>query len=211
MNAATKIETPKGLDLLRQPFPAHQISKLPKGGVMLDYVGHAALTDRLLEADPHWNWEPLAFTPEGLPKFDDQGGLWIKLTICGVTRLGYGDAGGKKGTNAIKEAIGDALRNSGMRFGAALDLWHKGELHVDEAAGGHSEGSEVSPPPANLIDDAQWSELVQLVEATGTDAAKLCGAYNVASFKELRPEQAIAAKAILSKRLAAKAKEAENA
>jgi hypothetical protein len=25
--------------------------------------------------------------------------------------------------------IGDALRNAAMRFGAALDLWHKGQLH----------------------------------------------------------------------------------
>jgi hypothetical protein len=32
----------------------------------------------------------------------------------------------------MKERIGDALRNAGMRFGAALDLWHKGDLHADE-------------------------------------------------------------------------------
>ena len=146
MNAPATMTPPTGLDLLRQPFPAHQISKLPKGGVMLDYVGHAALTDRLLDADPNWNWEPLALDADGLPKFDGQGGLWIKLTICGVTRLGYGDAAGKKGTNAIKEAIGDALRNSGMRFGAALDLWHKGDLHADdETPEGHSQNGEVSP------------------------------------------------------------------
>ena len=49
------------------------------------------------------------------------------MTVCGMTRLGYGDAGGRKGPNAIKEAIGDALRNAGMRFGAALDLWAKGD------------------------------------------------------------------------------------
>jgi len=41
-----------GLALLRVPFPANQISYLPKGGVKLAYVGHAALTDRLLDADP---------------------------------------------------------------------------------------------------------------------------------------------------------------
>lgn len=97
--------------------------------IHLDYVGHAALTDRLLEVDPEWSWEPLAIGPEGLPVFDRDGGLWIKLSICGVTRLGYGDSQGKSGGNAIKEAIGDALRNAGMRFGAALDLWHKGDLH----------------------------------------------------------------------------------
>jgi len=141
-----------GLDLLRQPFPPNQISKLPKpikkdapkgkcaecGGwhglpaVHLDYVGHAALTDRLLDADPAWTWEPLAMSPDGLPVLDPMGGMWIKLTVCGVTRLGYGDADGKSGGNAIKELIGDALRNAAMRFGAALDLWHKGDLHADE-------------------------------------------------------------------------------
>jgi len=122
-----------GLAKLREPFPAHQISYLPKGGVRLAYVGHAALTDRLLDADPSWTWEPLAINKEsGLPVIDELGGLWIRLTVCGVTRLGYGDAGDKSGPNAIKEAIGDALRNAAMRFGAALDLWHKGDLHKDE-------------------------------------------------------------------------------
>lgn len=110
---------------MRDPFPENQISYLPKGGVKLAYVGHAALTDRLLDVDPNWSWEPVAFGTDGLPKLDEIGGLWIKLTVCGVTRLGYGDAGEKKGTNAMKERIGDALRNAGMRFGAALDLWHK--------------------------------------------------------------------------------------
>lgn len=149
-----------GLELLREPFPAHQISKLPKptkaqteevrndykkgirctlcGGwhhkdvVHLDYVGHAALTDRLLDCDINWNWKPIEFG--GLPAgaVDKDGGMWIELTVCGVSRIGYGDADGKTGPNAVKERIGDALRNAAMRFGAALDLWHKGELHSDE-------------------------------------------------------------------------------
>jgi hypothetical protein len=148
------------LALLRKPFEAHQISKLPKpfkkdaqkgqckecGGyhglpaLHLDYVGHAALTDRLLEVDPCWTWEPLSLDDKGLPVLDKDGGLWIKLTICGVTRLGYGDAGDKTGANAMKERIGDALRNAAMRFGAALDLWHKGDLHPAE--------EEADAPPA---------------------------------------------------------------
>lgn len=149
-----------GLALLRKSFPAHQISKLPKPTkaqtlavsndfkkgmrcaacgswhhpdvIHLDYVGHAALTDRLLDADPAWNWEFQSTGQDGLPVLDSDGGLWIRLTVCGVTRLGYGDAQGKTGGNAMKERIGDALRNAAMRFGAALDLWHKGELHIDE-------------------------------------------------------------------------------
>lgn len=146
-----------GLMLLRKPFPANQISLLPKptkkreemdklpkgrckecGGwhattnvIHLSYVGHAALTDRLLDADPAWTWEPMNLK-DGLPAYDENGGLWIKLTVCGVTRLGYGHAGDKEGGDAIKEVIGDALRNAAMRFGAALELWHKGELHAEE-------------------------------------------------------------------------------
>ena len=55
------------------------------------------------------------YTPEGLPALDRFGNLWIRLTVCGVTRLGYGDAQGKTGGNAMKERIGDALRK-GIRF-----------------------------------------------------------------------------------------------
>lgn len=150
-----------GLELLREPFPDNQISKLPKGTkaqnecppgdkinckvcggwhhpkiIHLDYVGHAALTHRLLDADSAWYWEPLAMSQDGLPVMDNFGGMWIKLTVCGVTRLGYGSAVAKNTAdgpaNAVKEVIGDALRNAAMRFGAALDLWHKGDLHADD-------------------------------------------------------------------------------
>jgi hypothetical protein len=157
-------QKPTGLALLREPFPENLIAKLPKptkaqtdalkenfkigircpvcGGwhhkdvVHLDYVGHAALTHRLLDADPAWFWEPAALV-DGLPAFDKSGGLWIKLTVCGVTRLGYGHAATKPNMDPgarEKEVIGDALRNAAMRFGAALDLWHKGDLHGEPEA-----------------------------------------------------------------------------
>lgn len=175
-NKQPKASEAHGLDLLRQPFPEHLISKLPKPSkaqtdavkadfkkgircalcgswhhpeaVHLDYVGHAALTDRLLDADPEWTWEPMGATPEGLPAMN--GGLWIKLTVCGVSRYGFGAADGKSGGDAIKEMIGDALRNAAMRFGAALDLWHKGDLHVpgeegpEGAVGDKAENGAVS-------------------------------------------------------------------
>lgn len=116
------------LKKLREPFADHQIGKLPKGGILLDFVGHAHLTARLLDVDPLWSWEPFAVDERGLPALDDNGGLWIRLTVCGITRPGYGDPGRSVGANAIKEAIGDALRNAGMRFGVALQLWAKGDL-----------------------------------------------------------------------------------
>ena len=75
----------------------------------------------------------------------------IKLTVCGVTRIGYGSAVAKNTpdgqANAVKEVIGDALRNAAMRFGAALDLWHKGDLHADEDDA--PAGKPASPPAAN--------------------------------------------------------------
>jgi len=98
----------------------------------LDYVGHAEATDRLLEVDPTWDWEPMAKDEQGRPLIDVDGGMWITLTVCGMTRKGYGDAVGKPAnTTATKEIIGDAIRNAGMRFGMALDLWAKTDLHAE--------------------------------------------------------------------------------
>jgi len=93
--------------------------------IHVDYVGHAHVTERLLAVDPAWTWKPLTFQNNGVPALDDTGGLWIELTINGISRIGYGDAPGKSGGLAVKEAIGDAIRNAAMRFGVALDLWKK--------------------------------------------------------------------------------------
>lgn len=122
--------TPEHQKLLRAPFPPERISQIPrktKSGstVRLDYVGHADVTDRLLAVDPAWTWEPVGVADDGIPIIHH--GLWIKLTVCGVTRYGFGDAQGKTGGDAIKEMIGDAIRNAAMRFGVALDLWSKSD------------------------------------------------------------------------------------
>jgi len=97
----------------------------------LDYVGHADVTSRLIEADPTWTWEPLAVDEHGLPLCDTDNngrpvGLWIKLTVGEVTRLGYGSCPANQ-NDGVKVLIGDALRNAAMRFGVAVDLWAKGD------------------------------------------------------------------------------------
>jgi len=130
---------PDKLQQLREPFPAASIGKLPKGNVLLDYVGHAAVTNRLLNVDPKWTWEPLALDENLLPAMDKAGNLWIRLTVLGVTRIGVGD-----GKN-MKERIGDAIRNAAMRFGVALDLWAKEELEHDRAE--WPSGQEPIPDP----------------------------------------------------------------
>ena len=83
---------------LRAPFPPEMIEKLPKptfkgawdgkragncptchgyhvldNCIHLDYVGHANVTNRLLEVDPFWEWEPMAYTEQGTPLFTGGG------------------------------------------------------------------------------------------------------------------------------------------
>lgn len=158
----------------------------------VDYVGHADVTDRLLSADPTWTWRP--FTADEVaalpPMFRE--GLWIHLTVGGVTRPGFGDADNKRGGNAVKEAIGDALRNASMRFGVALDLWAKGDrewMHAEKHGDpGQEAGSLDEPPPARpaaetpplptttdesalALTDAMLVELTALAESQGHDLA----------------------------------------
>lgn len=183
---------PEALALLASPFEKKDIDQLPKqvsredknkgkcvkgstfsadgvycGGwharsVHLDYVGHAALTARLLAADPLWDWQPAATDDDGLPKFDSDGGLWIRLTVGGVTRLGYGSADGKKGGNATKEIIGDALRNAAMRFGAALDLWRKTDKQDAEVKRG------TEPAVGVAVDDQTIADWVETLSGADT-------------------------------------------
>jgi len=166
---------------LRRPFEPHQISIFPRNAgskAGLSYVGHAALTDRLLQADPCWAWEPVANPASiGLPITGSGAEIWIKLTIGGVTRYGYGDAPNKKGGDAIKEAIGDALRNAAMRFGVALDLWHKGGDLYD--GGGHQ---SPAPEPKPVITQAQLEELRAELQAGGSDEGRFL-AYIAKSLK----------------------------
>jgi hypothetical protein len=133
-----------GLAQLREPFPPGAIGKLPRktkdhGTIQLDFVGHANVTARLLNIDPLWEWEPVACDNQGLPALirNQDGfpiGLWIKLTVCGVTRYGFGSCEANK-FDPIKELIGDAIRNAAMRFGVALDLWTKEELEAVKDSG----------------------------------------------------------------------------
>ncbi len=182
-------ENKTGLALLRVPFPANQVSKLPKpykkdspkgkcgecGGyhglpaVHLDYVGHAALTDRLLDADPAWTWEPVP-DPASVGLVSAPGGMWIKLTVCGVSRYGFGHPDGKTGGDAVKETIGDALRNAAMRFGAALDLWHKGDLHKTDDE--ESSPAVVSVPVEVPEGYEDWRDTLTAAAETGVEALR---------------------------------------
>lgn len=93
----------------------------------LDYEGHADITLDLIEIDPRhtYGW---ATDGAGSPVVVQRNGTlelhgWLELH--GVTRAGVGTCEPK--ADAMKELIGDLLRNCAMRFGVATRLWSKAD------------------------------------------------------------------------------------
>lgn len=62
-----------------------------------------------------------------------------------------------------------------------------------------------------VIDDAQWSEITQLMQSTRTDAKAFCTAYKIESVKELPATSFDRAREQLNKKLARMVKEGEPA
>ena len=126
------------------------VGKLPKGGMQLDFVGHADVTKMLIEIDPEWTWEPTAFDANGLPAYRVENGMahmagW--LTILGVRRLGVGSVMHNK-PDLLKELISDFIRNAAMRFGVCLALWTKQEWEDVS----HTPSTPVAKPAIPLKD-----------------------------------------------------------
>ena len=104
------------------------VGKLPRGGITLDFVGHAEINRILIDIDPLWNWSPVEFV-NGRPAINETNGMatmWGYLSILGKTMLGVGSVRSDK-PDLDKELIGDFLRNASMRFGICLSLWSKSE------------------------------------------------------------------------------------
>jgi hypothetical protein len=138
------------------PDPAI-VSKLPKGGIQLDFVGHADITRILIEIDPLWDWSPVEFDTDGLPKYRVENGMAHMagtLTIHGVSRIGIGSAPHNK-QDLLKELASDFLRNAAMRFGIALNLWTKNEW---EDLGGRPAPGQGKPAPASKPQDKTLSK-----------------------------------------------------
>jgi hypothetical protein len=120
------------------------VGKLPKGGMQLDFVGHADITRILIEIDPLWSYEPCGWD-NGRPAIHVENGMatmWGYLTIYGKKMLGVGSVRADK-QELDKELVGDFLRNAAMRFGISLSLWTKNEW---EDLGGHAPAPQKSIP-----------------------------------------------------------------
>jgi len=113
------------------------VGKLPRGGIQLDFVGHAEINRILIDIDPMWSWEPCGWD-NGRPAIHEANGMavmWGKLTILDKTMLGVGSVRSDK-PDLDKELIGDFLRNASMRFGICLSLWSKSEWDDKSAVAG---------------------------------------------------------------------------
>lgn len=153
------------------------VGKLPKGGMQLDFVGHADVTKMLIEIDPEWTWEPTAFDANGLPAYRVENGMahmagW--LTILGVRRLGIGSVMHNK-PDLLKELISDFIRNASMRFGVCLSLWTKQEW--DDVS--HTP-SAPAPKPAIALKDAS----ISVSKASATHNDPLVSMDNIKRFVE---------------------------
>tara|TARA_R110002126_G_scaffold217370_3_gene363245 strand:+ start:1066 stop:1707 length:642 start_codon:yes stop_codon:yes gene_type:complete len=135
------------------------VSQIEKNGVRLDYVGHAEITKILIEIDPEWSWQPVAWengrpaTQTQLGKITKRDGtvlefptvsMWGYLTLLGVTRIAVGSVEAHK-ADLDKELVSDFLRNAAMRFGIALALWTKGESKLQEVVNAHRQTNTVAP------------------------------------------------------------------
>jgi hypothetical protein len=129
---------------LRAPFPPEQIGSVDKGFGPIDFVGHAAVTDRLNSETPDWTYqvEPVVITAkDDLPHVIAVFGT---MTIDGVTRAEVGDVERmSRYGDELKKAISDFIVRAAMRFGVALDLWSKEDL-LSASNGAGSGGESIS-------------------------------------------------------------------
>jgi len=142
----TYIEDAKLREALRKPFDPKQIGKLPlktKTGstIYLDYVGHAAVVDRLNAVAPDWT-----LTLDRIVEADGHVLAAIgTMTIGGKPMTEVGEPTGQNTYGQeLQTALGNLIRRAAMRFGLGIDLWSKEELHgsEDSAAAGTGEKTQ---------------------------------------------------------------------
>src|SRR5262245_23459984 len=97
VDAALLMAEMKRWQRLRVPF--ERVQQIQKGSFKIDYVSHAVVTDRLLEVDPTFTFEPV-YNEDGVPilvtdylQQGDSVGVWGVLTVLGVSKVDF--CGGK--------------------------------------------------------------------------------------------------------------------
>jgi hypothetical protein len=206
MNAQTKVQAATLTGAMAAAFS--QIEGATKSANNPHFkTKYADLTAVIEAIKPALIANDLFFTQHPKPS---EGGVTVETVLH--------HAGGEH--YSLGELFVPANKQDAQGFGSALTYARRYALVTafgvpvedddgNAAARGTQQGSAVSPPQP--ISDADWALIVQLVEATGTDAAKVCAGYKVDSLKALSPQQFADLKGILEKRLPDKAKVPANA
>lgn len=127
------------LTKLSQPFPKELINKAPKGGA--DYIGHAIITQRLLEIVGPFSFRIDREIYDGelltgavctlTVQIDHK---WVEIQEAGDCDSDVVKATGEyvtKGNGArLKNASSDAFKRCAMRAGVGLHLWSKDDYFL---------------------------------------------------------------------------------
>lgn len=113
--------TKEHLEILKKPFPIEKmgvkvqsLSKDKTKAMLVLYLQHTDVADRLEEVDPSWTAEPVDV------KLDTAKNLYyvrLRLNLLGVSRENVGDGDDPKG------AFSDALKRTAMLFGVGRFLY----------------------------------------------------------------------------------------
>jgi hypothetical protein len=115
------------LRILRSPFPketlgikVQSLSKERNRAMLVLYLQHTDVQDRLEQVDPAWTIESLREERAG-----DTVYVYMKMTLKGVSRENVGDGGDPK------SAYSDALKRCSMLFGVGRYLYEMSTVWVD--------------------------------------------------------------------------------
>lgn len=177
-------------ELAKPLDPKHVVKPTGQFGAKGDYIEgwHAIAEANRIFGHDGWSYT-IQLVQDSLREGQDSrnNAQWQAAYTCictveagGVRRqdVGFGSGFAKQIGDAIegatKEAATDALKRALRTFGHpfGLALYDKSRAHVQAA-------------PVAVISDAQWAELIQLVETTGTDTAAMCEHYKIRSLKEM--------------------------
>lgn len=177
------------------------VGTIPRNGINLAYVSHADITKILIEIDPLWSWQPVAWE-NGRPAINVENGtatMWATLTLLNKPMLGVGSVRADK-QDLDKELIGDFLRNAAMRFGIALSLWSKQDwsdnttitsLPAVQAKRAEEAKPYVGNHPAKGVPSPKVvREFMQDNEPTPDEVAEIAAQFNATIVENITPIKA---------------------
>ena len=172
---------------LAAPLNRDHVAQRQQGGGKVSYIEgwHAIAEANRIFGFDGWTREMIELRQLGEPRMTGDKCrveylARVRVTAGGVIRDGCGFGQGidkdvgQAHESALKEAETDAMKRALMTFGnpCGLALYDKSQ-------------SNVANMPAPAISEAQWAELVTLMDTTASDTTAFCRHYGIGSLREL--------------------------